>query len=176
MAGIVQLGSTVIPKIMPDGFMGNADAAFFLKLICDLTGMWLWGLCLWFFIVSVGAHWQVMKPNDPEHHIRFDMTWYSFVFPNTALITATQAIGRTFDCKPIQIFGTVLAGLLVLLWIFVFAMMLRAIFLRRLLWPGEIDESEMVPKRLANNVEAAVGSVRDTISSLRHGNEVLRTS
>jgi tellurite resistance protein TehA-like permease len=105
---------------LPDGYAGHADAAFYLKLISDLAGLWLWGLCLWFFLVSVGAHWQVMRPNDPEHHIQFDMTWFSFVFPNTALVTATQAIGKSLGSDAIQIFGTVMAGLLVLVWIFVF--------------------------------------------------------
>jgi hypothetical protein len=60
---------------MPNGYMGHADAAFYFKIISDLAGLWMWGLCLWFFIVSVGAHWQLMRPNDPEHHIHFDMTW-----------------------------------------------------------------------------------------------------
>jgi hypothetical protein len=81
VAGIVHLGNTVIPKIIPNGISGNRDAAFFLKILSDLTGLWLWGLCIWFFIVSLGAHWQVMRPNDPEHHIQFDMTWQVFQAP-----------------------------------------------------------------------------------------------
>jgi tellurite resistance protein TehA-like permease len=142
VAGIVHLGNIALLKIMPHGFMGDERAAFFVKLLSSFTGLWLWGLCLWFFIVSVGAHWQLMRPNDPEHHIRFDMTWYSFIFPNTAMITATQAIGKAFDSKPIKIFGTVLSVMLVVVWIYVFGMMLRALALRRLLWPGEVDEAE----------------------------------
>jgi tellurite resistance protein TehA-like permease len=132
---------------MPHGYLGHADAAFFLKLLSDLTGLWLWGLCLWFFLVSVGAHWQIIRPNEPEHHIRFDMTWFSFVFPNTALVTATQAIGKSLESDAIQIFGTVMAGLLVLVWIFVFYMMLRALFAKRLLWPGHLDGSETLGRR-----------------------------
>ncbi|PMD26997.1 hypothetical protein NA56DRAFT_561651 [Hyaloscypha hepaticicola] len=142
VAGLVHLGNTVIPKIAPNGYFGNPDAAFFLKLLSDLTGLWLWGLCLWFFLVSIGAHWQIMRPNDPEHHIQFDMTWFSFVFPNTALVTATQALGKSLSADAIKIFGTVLAGLLVLVWIFVFYMMIRALFKRRLLWPGANDGLE----------------------------------
>jgi tellurite resistance protein TehA-like permease len=137
-AGIVNLGNIVSSKIIPDGYMGHEDAAFFLKLLSDLIGLWLWGLCLWFFLVSVGAHWQVMFRNDPKHHIEFDMTWYSFVFPNTALITATLAIGKSLGSGAIQIFGTVLAGILVVMWMFVFGMMIRAILRRRLLWPKDI--------------------------------------
>jgi tellurite resistance protein TehA-like permease len=154
----VHIGNTVILKIMPDGYMGDTRAAFFVKLLSDFTGLWLWGLCLWFFIVSVGAHWQLMRPNDPEHHIRFDMTWYSFVFPNTAMVTATQAIGKAFESNPIKIFGTILAGMLVVVWIYVFGMMLRALFLRRLLWPGEVDAAEAMRKRWVKRTGTAGGS------------------
>jgi len=88
-----------------------------------------------------------MRANDPEHHIQFDMTWFSFVFPNTALVTATQAIGKSLESNAIQVFGTVMAGLLVLVWIFVFYMMIRALSMKRLLWPGEADGSVALGKR-----------------------------
>lgn len=147
VAGIVHLGNIVVLKIMPGGYMGNTQAPFVLKILSDMTGLWLWGLCLWFFIVSVGAHWQVMRPNDPEHHIRFDMTWYSFIFPNTAMVTATQAIGKAFNSTAIKIFGTVLAGLLIAVWMFVFGMMIRAFWLKRLLWPKTMDGSNLSTKK-----------------------------
>lgn len=158
VTAIVNLGSIVQTNIMPFGYMTTIDAGCIVKLIAYLTGLWLWGLCLWFFIVSVGAHWQVMRPYDPEHHIRFDMTWYSFVFPNTAMITATQAIGRAFDCNPIKIFGTVLAVMLVILWMFVFGMMIRAFWIRRLLWPGAMDESDLMREQCARNGGAVAGT------------------
>lgn len=66
---------------MPDGYRGEPKAAFFFKLLSDMTGLWLWGLCLWFLIVSIGAHWQLMNVNDPRHHIEFDMTWSVFLVP-----------------------------------------------------------------------------------------------
>ncbi|TVY90594.1 Malic acid transport protein, partial [Lachnellula willkommii] len=147
VAGLVHLGNIVNSKILPDGYMGSTDAPLFLKLLSDVFGLSLWGLCIWFFIVSVGAHWQVMKPNDPDHHIAFDMTWFSFVFPNTALVTATLAIGKSLESHAIQILGTVLACILIVVWIFVWAMMIRALWLKKLLWPGEIDGAEASLKR-----------------------------
>ncbi|RDL37993.1 Uncharacterized protein BP5553_05426 [Venustampulla echinocandica] len=96
VAGLVLLGSQLSSKIMPNGYMGNTDAPILLKLLSEVVGLWIWGLCLWFFIVSVGAHWRILLPNDSKT-IRFDMTWFSFVFPNTALVTATLAID-TRDC------------------------------------------------------------------------------
>ncbi|KUJ06588.1 uncharacterized protein LY89DRAFT_406347 [Mollisia scopiformis] len=168
VAGIVHLGNTVIPKVMPNGFEGNGDAAFIIKLLSDLAGLWMWGLCLWFFLVSIGAHWQVMQPRHPEHHIRFDMTWFSFVFPNTALVTATQALGKSLDSNGLKIFGTVMAVILVGVWLFVFGMMIRAFYLRRLLWPGEIDGAEASRRRWIGKVEEAAAN---GASRLRHSND-----
>lgn len=167
MAGIVHLGNVVMTKIVPDGYQGNTSAGFFFKILADLAGLWMWGLCLWFFIVSVGAHYQVMRWNDPAHHIQFDMTWYSFVFPNTAMVTATQAIGKTFGVGAIQIFGTVLAVMLVIVWLFVFGMMIRAFFLERLLWPSDPHESAKEKKSDAAGKHTTAHS-----GGIRHGSSI----
>jgi hypothetical protein len=70
------------------------------------------------------------------------MTWYSFIFPNTALITATFAVGKAFNCKPIQIIGCVLTCILIAAWILVFGMMIRAIKLKHILWPQKGEDKD----------------------------------
>ena len=82
------------------------------------------------------------------------MTWYSFVFPNTALITATFAIGRAFESRVIQIIGCVMTPLLILVWFFVFGMMVRAVILKQILWPQKGEDKDEAgfkgPKRQTN--------------------------
>lgn len=53
------------------------------------------------------------------------------------MVTATQAIGVAFDSDAIKILGTVLACMVIVVWLLVFGTMIRAIWLRRLLWPGK---------------------------------------
>lgn len=89
-----------------------------------------------FFIVSVGSFWKYAEP-DHKTKVNFQMTFFSFVFPNTAFVTATYQIGRAFDCKPIEIVGCVMAGLLIVVWAVVFSMMVRCVWNRQLLWPKE---------------------------------------
>jgi tellurite resistance protein TehA-like permease len=157
----VHLGNVISTKIMPGGYMGNASAGFFLKLLADIMGLWIWGLCLWFFLVSAGAYWHAMRWKHPDHHARFDMTWYSFVFPNTAMATATQAVGKSFEARAIQILGTVMAVLLVLVWAFVFGTMLRAFWLRKLLWPVEgHNHLEMAPTVVEKMLVSQSSAVR----------------
>jgi len=73
----------------------------------------------------------------------FAMTWYSFVFPNTALTTATFAVAKALDNnRPIQIVGCVMSCLLIVVWIFVFVMMIRAIVLKQILWPQKQEDRD----------------------------------
>jgi tellurite resistance protein TehA-like permease len=70
------------------------------------------------------------------------MTWYSFVFPNTALVSATFAVGKAFNSLIIQILGCVLVCILIVLWLLVFGMMIRGIFLRQILWPQKGEDKD----------------------------------
>lgn len=80
---IVLLGNEA-HHIFPDDFLGTEHAVSILKLLSAMVGVWLWGLSVWFFLVSVGSLWKYAKPDKAK--LPFQMTWFSFVFPNTALV------------------------------------------------------------------------------------------
>ncbi|KAH8907071.1 C4-dicarboxylate transporter/malic acid transport protein [Coniochaeta sp. PMI_546] len=135
VAGIVGLGNHA-EEIIPSDFLGNAHAVFILKVLSYMVGLWLWGLSIWFFLVSTGSLWKYLKP---DHRLPFQMTWFSFVFPNTALVTATFQMAKAFKSHPLEVLGCVLAGCLVLVWVLVFAYMLRSLWRKELLWPKDED-------------------------------------
>jgi len=72
----------------------------------------------------------------------FSLTWYSFVFPNSALVTATFAVGKAFGSNVVQIIGCVMAVILIGVWLFVFVMTIRAIFLKQILWPQKGEDRD----------------------------------
>ncbi|KAK3696411.1 hypothetical protein LTR37_017982 [Vermiconidia calcicola] len=117
IAGVVTMGQ-VLPNVVPDDFMGNGY----------LTGQ----------VFSAGAHWSCVR----DGRMTFAMTWYSYIFPNTALTTATFAIGRALDNVPIKVFGCVLACLLVIAWFTVFSIMIRAVIMKDILWPQKQEDRE----------------------------------
>ncbi|KAM0132795.1 hypothetical protein ACHAO1_006540 [Botrytis cinerea] len=149
VTAIVSLSNSVQTTILPNGIFGNTEGPFVLYLMGSFTGLFIWGLCLWFCLISIGAHWQVMQPHHPEHHISADMTWNSFVFPNTALATATMQIGKAFGSNAIRIAGTVISVILVVVWLGVLFMLVRAIFLKRLLMPGRLNGAAHQRKKWA---------------------------
>jgi tellurite resistance protein TehA-like permease len=63
---------------------------------------------------------------------------------NPAQVTATQAIGKTLDSNAIQIVGTVMAVILIVVWFLVFCLMIRALMTKRLLWPEEDRRDDAV--------------------------------
>jgi tellurite resistance protein TehA-like permease len=88
-------------------------------------------LAIFFFLISVLAHVPAIVGH---YRMTFAMSWFSFIFPNTALVSATFNIGRAFSCKALEITGLVLTIAAVAMYLFVCFMMIRATTLRHLLW------------------------------------------
>ncbi|EAA26724.3 hypothetical protein GE21DRAFT_3233 [Neurospora crassa] len=139
-AGLVQLANSA-PDFFPTEFLGTqgAVAISILRMLAYMAGIWLWGLSCWFFLVSVGSLWKYLRP-ERKSKLQFQMTWFSFVFPNTALVTATEQLGKAFESDGLKILGCVLTGCIIVVWIVVFWRMLECIWRRELLWPKEAED------------------------------------
>ncbi|KAK5135248.1 hypothetical protein LTR08_005498 [Meristemomyces frigidus] len=158
IAGVVSMGQQ-LPRVVPSDFMGKGMGELAGKvsmIAANWLGLWLWGLAFWFFFVSVGAHWSIIR----NGRGKFSMTFYSYIFPNTgayhftqplaaqahtkrsppALTTATFALGKALNNHPIQILGCVMTCLLIVAWFAIFIMMIRAIIAKDVLWPQKQED------------------------------------
>ncbi|EAS29798.3 C4-dicarboxylate transporter/malic acid transporter [Coccidioides immitis RS] len=138
VVGLVSMGSSA-HRAVPEGFLG--DAALSGKIICltaYFASLWLWGLAIFFFFIAVFAHTSTVGSST----MIFSMTWFSFVFPNTALVAATFAIGEAFSSRAINIIGCVMTVMLFCTYFFVVFMMIRAIKLRHILWPQKGEDRD----------------------------------
>ncbi|KIW85148.1 hypothetical protein Z517_00538 [Fonsecaea pedrosoi CBS 271.37] len=115
-------------------------ASQILRLVASWMSLWLWGLAWWFFIVSLLSNVDCLRS---KNRIPFAMTWFSFIFPQTALTMATFAIAEAFDVGALRVIGCVMTVLLIVAWFVVVGFMIRAIVNKQILWPesGE-DKSE----------------------------------
>ncbi|CAJ2511965.1 Uu.00g075900.m01.CDS01 [Anthostomella pinea] len=138
VAGFVALGQQA-DIILPANLQGEPHFIFILQVLSILIGLWLWGLSIWFFLVSVGSLWKYVRPCGVKHKMPFQMTWWSFVFPNTALITATEALAQALNSDGLKIFGCVMAAALIIVWTLVFITMVKCLWKRQLLWPKELE-------------------------------------
>lgn len=138
VAGVIGMAENA-QRALPPNFMGNTElAAMILKVVASWMSLWIWGLALWFFFISVGAHWSCVR----DQPMTFTMTWFSYVFPNTALVTSTFAIAKAFDSKVIKIIGCAMSVVLVGAWFLVVGMMIRAIMLKQILWPQKGEDRD----------------------------------
>jgi len=72
----------------------------------------------------------------------FAMTWNSFIFPNTALITATFAVAKCLNNRPINIIACAMTCLLILVWFFIIGMGIRAVVQKQILWPQKQEDRD----------------------------------
>ncbi|EON65264.1 hypothetical protein W97_04502 [Coniosporium apollinis CBS 100218] len=154
-ASIIAMAQT-LPKVIPEGFMGNGRLAGEVSAVmANWWGIWLWGLALWFFLVSLGAHYSCVS----DRRMDFAMSWYSFIFPNTALITATFAVATALQGNTgFRVLGCILTVLLIATWGWVFGMMVRAVVLKQILWPEmQEDRDEGGWKRVAIEAQRREG-------------------
>ena len=140
-SGTISMAANLHKAIIPTStYMGAPGylAATILRIIANWLSLWLWGLALWFFFVSCSSHWTVIFIK--SHKMPFAMTWFSFVFPQTALTTATLAVGEAFDVFAIQVLGCVMTCLLLVAWCLVVFAMCRAIRRREIMWPEQGED------------------------------------
>ncbi|KAI9669657.1 MAG: hypothetical protein M1831_007353 [Alyxoria varia] len=145
VSGLINMGKNLPQAVAQQGvssFLGGADvqlAARVSQILAYWTGIWLWGLALWFFFVSVGAHWSTVR----NRNIHFAMTWWSFIFPNTAFVTATFAVANALGGNfPIQVIGCILTCVLVFAWAVILGINVRAVVVGHVLWPQKQEDSD----------------------------------
>ncbi|EEU46312.1 uncharacterized protein NECHADRAFT_78786 [Fusarium vanettenii 77-13-4] len=146
-AGIAQLGNQA-ESLLPPDFLDTPQVAPIIKVVCILVSLWLWGLAMWFFLVCVGALWKYVRAGSS---MPFQISWWSFVFPNTALVTATSVMGNIFHSDGLHIFACVMTIAIVIVWAVVFGRMVWCLKEKRLLWPKN-ETLRVIPSNAINHV------------------------
>ncbi|KAH7407726.1 C4-dicarboxylate/malic acid transporter [Cadophora sp. MPI-SDFR-AT-0126] len=131
--GVIQLGS-LASKAIPVTKLGDAvTVSVVMRVLAYAVGLVIWGFAIWFFTLSVFGQWRLLR--DRGHGIKFDVTFFAYVFPNSALVSATHMVGQAFGNNVVEIVGTVLAVLLIGVWCVVFSKTIWAVWKKKLLWP-----------------------------------------
>ncbi|KAH7356679.1 voltage-dependent anion channel-domain-containing protein [Rhexocercosporidium sp. MPI-PUGE-AT-0058] len=151
--GVIQLG-TLASKAIPVTKVGSAETvSVIVRVLAYAVGLVIWGFAIWFFVLSVFGQWSLLldrrrnssyHQNKNEHknknengRIKFDVTFFAYVFPNSALVSATHMVGRAFENDVVEILGTVFGVTLILVWVVVFGKTVWVVWRKRLLWPAE---------------------------------------
>ena len=140
-AALISLASQA-PKVMPaiafDADYNNADGKI-IKIIGFIAGSFAMLLGFWFFCISTVAVLAGIKK------MSFTLNWWAFIFPNAGLTLAAIQLGKVYKSAGIDWIASVMTVLLVLMWFIVVIANIRAVWEKKILWPGK-DEDQNPPQ------------------------------
>jgi tellurite resistance protein TehA-like permease len=126
-------------------YFGGGDGAVARQILLTLStvsAVFIWGLSLWFFCISVIANLLVSVPFVPrEKAIHFGLNWWAYVFPNVGFTIATIQIGKQLNSQGIKWVGSAMTILLIMMYLFVLVHHFLAIRNRVILWPGRDEDT-----------------------------------
>jgi tellurite resistance protein TehA-like permease len=108
-----------------------------VKIIGFVAGGFVLLFGFWFFCISVVAVVAGIR------QMSFTLNWWAFVFPNAGLTLAIIQLGKVYKSPGINWIASVMTVLLVVLWIVVGVANVRAVWQRRIMWPGKDEDQDM---------------------------------
>ncbi|KAF2636292.1 C4-dicarboxylate transporter/malic acid transport protein [Massarina eburnea CBS 473.64] len=126
------------PKVLPPDFLDlpSLPIGETWKAIGVPAGIFLWLLSFWFCALATVS---VLKS---ARHIHFTLNWWAFIFPNVGLTIALVQIGNVLSSDGIKGICLALTIVLVVLWIFVAVINVRAVWEGDVMWPGMDEDME----------------------------------
>jgi tellurite resistance protein TehA-like permease len=144
----VTLGSQAVKILPPDflGWPGPMPVGYIWKAVGVPAGMFLWLLAFWFCALStVSVLFGIRQ-------MKFNLSWWAFIFPNAGLTIAAIQIGNAIGSKAIGKVCSVATVLLVIVWFGVAIGNIWAVYNRKILWPGMDEDMEDVEGHSAEDM------------------------
>jgi tellurite resistance protein TehA-like permease len=107
-----------------------------VKIIGFVAGGFVLLFGFWFFCISVVAVVAGIR------QMSFTLNWWAFIFPNAGLTLAIIQLGKVYKSPGINWIASVMTVLLVVLWIVVAVANVRAVWQRRIMWPGKDEDQD----------------------------------
>lgn len=117
------------PAIIPDVF----------RILAVAVAVFLWATAFWFFSISLVS---TLAGALGMQGMSFHLVWWSFVFPNVGFTIVTIELGSALMSEGVLWLGSVMTVLLVVIWLFVGGMHIRAVLKGDILWPGKDEDHD----------------------------------
>lgn len=122
-------------------FVVHTLAIDVLQPLALVFSIFLWMFAFFFFCIAAVACIQGWK------ELPFSLICWSFVFPNTGFTIATIDIGLQLRSEGILWVGSIMTVLLVIVWLTNLVFQVRAIWLKRMLWPGKDEDRDELKRK-----------------------------
>ena len=138
-AALISLASQA-PKVLP-AIAFSASSTFADGKIVEIIGFVAGGFVMlfsfWFFCISMVAVIAGIR------QMSFTLNWWAFIFPNAGLALAIIQLGKVYKSPGVDWVASVLTVLLVVMWIIVTVANIRAVWQKKILWPGKDEDGDM---------------------------------
>ena len=126
-----------LPRLAEHGYFagGKGEAIVALRVFADFAAVFLWAFAFWFFCVTLVAVALGIRG------MSFHLVWWASVFPNIALALVTGRVGERLESRGIMGVASAMAVLLVVAWLFVAVLNVRAVVVRQVMMSG-MDEDK----------------------------------
>ncbi|KAI1159257.1 voltage-dependent anion channel [Nemania serpens] len=105
-----------------------------LRVLATTVCIFIWFLSLWFFCIAVVANLAVWR------EISFHLNWYAYIFPNVGFTIALISVGKTLNSPGILATGSAMTLLLVIGWLVIAVIHVRAIWKGHILADGKDED------------------------------------
>ena len=133
--GMANAALAAFPETLVAGTSSLPNAQV-LKITAVFVALPLWTLGLFFFSLSLAAVLSEARTQ------RFQLSWWSFVFPTVGFILASFSIGSAFQSEVILWTATVAAVLQFIMWVVVGVVNAMAVWRGDICWPGKDEDRD----------------------------------
>lgn len=145
---LIGLSQALHPALGP--FLQGPDVIVILQTMATIAAIFLWCLSFWFFCIST------LPVLSGARKMKFHLTWWALVFPNSGWTISTIYIGRQLHSEGILWVASAMTILLVVAWIFVFVNHVRAVLSKEIMMPGKDEDKGKATIRLEGSVTDSV--------------------
>ncbi|UPX10680.1 uncharacterized protein EKO05_0001323 [Ascochyta rabiei] len=117
-------------------FAAHPRAKSILQTVALFCGIFLWLYSFWLFAFAVVGNVIVVGK------MPFSLTWWAFIFPNVGFMVSTVMIGNELESEEILWVGSVMTALLAAIWCVAFIGCIRAVWTKRIVWPGKDEDKD----------------------------------
>jgi len=118
------------------GFGDPAITQQVVKVMATFTAIFIWCLAFWFFAISAIACLA------SSTSMSFHLSWWAFIFPNVGFTISVIKIGHSLQSEGILWVGTSMTLFLVVVYLFVLACHVRAVWRKKIWFPGKDEDAQ----------------------------------
>jgi len=133
---LINFGAS-LPALAANGYFAEKSGGGVitaLRTLADFVAIFLWAFGFWFFCVTLVAVMMGIRG------MSFHLVWWAAVFPNVALALVTGRIGERLESEGVMGVASAMAVVLVVAWLVVAVLTLRAVVVRQIMMPGKDED------------------------------------